>query len=99
GVEGDGYTDQIGGLNAFFLLVDPPETYKLPSRPTLPSRSTTAGWLSGWGAALVAGMVGLLTFRQRRMALASAVAEPVAEPVVEQAPRAEIPMVPPEEVR
>src|SRR5215212_11558620 len=27
GVEGDGYTDQIGGLNAFFLLVDPPETY------------------------------------------------------------------------
>ena len=68
GVEGDGYTDQIGGLNAFFLLVDRPEVYKLPARPTLPSRSTMPDWLAGWGSALVAGLVGLLAFRQRRMA-------------------------------
>src|SRR3954451_5435835 len=66
GVEGDGYTEEIGGLNSFFLLVDPPETYKLPPRPTLPSKSVVQGWVAGWGAALVAGVVGLLSFRQQR---------------------------------
>jgi formate dehydrogenase iron-sulfur subunit len=68
GVEGDGYTDQIGGLNSFFLLVDKPEVYHLPPRPTLPSKSTVPDWLAGWGSALVAGVVGLLAFRQQRMA-------------------------------
>ena len=35
-----GADDQIlGGLNAFYLLVDRPETYGLPSNPKLPSRS------------------------------------------------------------
>src|SRR5262249_36507916 len=29
----------LGGLNAFYLLVDKPETYGLPSSPRLPSRS------------------------------------------------------------
>jgi formate dehydrogenase iron-sulfur subunit len=77
GVEGDGYTDQIGGLNAFFLLVDPPETYRLPSRPTLPSKSTVPDWLAGWGGALVAGMLGLLALRQRRMTTTGAAPEPV----------------------
>ena len=85
GVEGDGYTDEIGGLNAFFLLVDPPETYRLPPRPTLPSKRNTTGWLSGWGAALVAGVVGLLSFRQQRMAtlnkLDPAIGQPPEGPV------------------
>lgn len=68
GVEGDGHTDRIGGLNAFFLLVDRPEVYRLPARPALPSRTTVPDWLAGWGSALVASVVGLLAFRQRRMA-------------------------------
>ncbi len=68
GVENDGYTEQIGGLNSFFLLVDPPVTYKLPARPTLPTKSSIPEWLTGWGSALVAGVVGLLSFRQRRIA-------------------------------
>jgi formate dehydrogenase iron-sulfur subunit len=80
GVDGDGYTEEIGGLNSFFLLVDSPETYKLPPRPTLPSRSTTPGWLSGWGAALVAGVVGLLSFRQQRMSMVATVEPASARP-------------------
>ena len=29
----------LGGLNAFYLLVDKPEVYGLPSNPKVPSRS------------------------------------------------------------
>jgi len=83
GVEGDGHTDQIGGLNAFFLLVDPPETYRLPTRPTLPSKGTVTGWLSGWGSALVAGVVGLLALRQRRI---TAIGAAESEPIVDDRP-------------
>ena len=67
GVRGDGYTDEIGGLNAFFLLVDRPKVYGLPERATLASRNNLPGWLVGWGSGLVAAVVGLLAFRQRRM--------------------------------
>src|SRR4051812_22359490 len=76
GVEGDGYTEEIGGVESFFLLVGPPGTYKLPLRPTLPSKSVVQGWVAGWGAALVAGVVGLLSFRQQRMSMLATV-EPV----------------------
>jgi formate dehydrogenase iron-sulfur subunit len=78
GVQGDGYTDRIGGLNAFFLLVDRPQVYGLPERPVLPSRNNLPGWLLGWGSALVAATVGLLAFRQHRMA--AVVEEAVAVP-------------------
>jgi formate dehydrogenase iron-sulfur subunit len=80
GVSGDGHTDDIGGLNAFFLLIDRPEVYKLPEQARLPSRNSVPGWIAGWtaglGSALVAGVVGLLSFRQRRMAAAEAAAVP-----------------------
>jgi formate dehydrogenase iron-sulfur subunit len=80
GVPGDGHTDDIGGLNAFFLLIDRPEVYKLPEQARLPSRNSVPGWIAGWtaglGSALVAGVVGLLSFRQRRMAAAEAAAVP-----------------------
>jgi formate dehydrogenase iron-sulfur subunit len=72
GVRGDGYTDEIGGLNAFFLLVDRPQVYGLPERAMLPSRNNLPGWLVGWGSALVAAVIGLLSFRQHRMAAALA---------------------------
>jgi len=57
----------VGGLNAFFLLVDEPEVYGLPPEPTLPSRNlATSAALSVAGAAVV-GAVGLVTLRHRRM--------------------------------
>ncbi len=68
GVPGDGYTEQIGGLNAFFLLLDRPEVYRLPAAPRLPTRNQPAGWLLGLGSAVVAGVLGLLSFRRERMA-------------------------------
>jgi formate dehydrogenase iron-sulfur subunit len=93
GVQGDGHTEEIGGLNAFFLLVDRPEVYKLPATAKLPSRNSVPGWVAGWtsglGSALVAGVVGLLSFRQRRMAAAEAAAVPASPG--DQAPRREEP--------
>src|SRR5690348_2646486 len=77
----------MGGLNYFFLLVDTPETYQLPPRPRLPSRSAVPGRPAGWGSALVAGAIGLLSFRQRGMAaFAAADDEPVLPPPGNGAP-------------
>ncbi|HEV8674597.1 MAG TPA: 4Fe-4S dicluster domain-containing protein, partial [Methylomirabilota bacterium] len=57
----------LGGLNSFYLLEDRPEVYGLPANPKMPSRNLVPGSLfSGLGAVLV-GLVGLLSFRQRRM--------------------------------
>jgi formate dehydrogenase iron-sulfur subunit len=67
GLPGDGYTDAIGGLNAFYLLVDKPEVYGLPARPTLPTRSTPLSWAFGLGSGVVAAVLGVLAFRKRRM--------------------------------
>jgi len=56
----------LGGLNAFYLLVDKPEVYGLPPDPQLPTRNL--GPSSLWtvlGAAIV-GLVGLFNFRGRR---------------------------------
>jgi formate dehydrogenase iron-sulfur subunit len=67
GQPGDGYTDAIGGLNAFYLLVDKPEAYGLPSQPRLSSRNVATGWLLGIGSGIVAGVLGFLSFRKQRM--------------------------------
>ena len=57
----------LGGLNAFYLLVDEPEVYGLPREPKLPSRNVAkSSMLSGLGAAVM-GVVGLVTLRKRRM--------------------------------
>ncbi len=67
GVPGDGYTEELGGLNAFFLLVDRPEVYNLPTKPRMPSRNLLpSSILSAAGAAALA-FLGMLGFRQRRM--------------------------------
>jgi formate dehydrogenase iron-sulfur subunit len=54
-----------GGLNAFFLLVDEPEVYNLPSEPVTPTQHAREGWtavalasLAMAGAALVSVMSG-----------------------------------------
>jgi formate dehydrogenase iron-sulfur subunit len=42
-----GATGGVGGLNAFFLLLDRPEVYNLPAAPTLPSRRVGPGLVAG----------------------------------------------------
>jgi formate dehydrogenase iron-sulfur subunit len=67
GVPGDGYTDEIGGLNAFFLLEERPEAYRLPVRPKLPTRNLLPSSILSGAGALALAFLGLLGFRQRRM--------------------------------
>ena len=55
----------LGGLNAFFLLVDKPEVYGLPPDPQMPTRNLTPGTLwTALGAVLV-GIMGVISFRTR----------------------------------
>jgi formate dehydrogenase iron-sulfur subunit len=55
----------LGGLNAFYLLADKPETYGLPSDPKLPSRSVplSAFWSIFTGLLTALGV--LFAFRNR----------------------------------
>jgi formate dehydrogenase iron-sulfur subunit len=57
----------LGGLNAFYLLMDEPEVYGLPSNPQLPSRTVAPTNLWSLGSALLMGIAGLISFRKRRM--------------------------------
>ena len=58
-----------GGLNAFFLLMDKPETYDLPNAENakLPSRNNVPGYLGGAVAAVAGLVAGALAFRSARM--------------------------------
>jgi formate dehydrogenase iron-sulfur subunit len=58
---------EYGGLHAFFLLTDKPETYSLPSTESavLPSRNNIPGYLTAAITAVVAGVAGLIAFRRR----------------------------------
>jgi formate dehydrogenase iron-sulfur subunit len=57
-----------GGLNAFFLLMDEPETYKLPNAANakLPSRNNGRGYLATAITAVLAVIGGLIALRRRR---------------------------------
>ena len=55
----------LGGLNAFFLLLDKPTTYALPEKPALPQRNVIVDSLLSVGSALLVGVGALLAFRQR----------------------------------
>jgi formate dehydrogenase iron-sulfur subunit len=56
----------LGGLNSFYLLVDKPEVYGLPSAPELPStRTMPSAILSTVSAALV-GFLAIFGLRMRR---------------------------------
>jgi formate dehydrogenase iron-sulfur subunit len=67
-----GKEEIVGGLNAFFLLVDEPEVYGLPSKPELPSKNVPAGFaLSALGAAALA-LTGAVAFRSERAAAVEA---------------------------
>jgi len=56
----------VGGLNAFFLLVDRPEVYGLPPEPALPSRNLASSAGLSTAGAVAVGVVGLLTLRHNR---------------------------------
>jgi formate dehydrogenase iron-sulfur subunit len=58
--------EMLGGLNSFYLLVDEPEVYGLPSKPKLPSRNLAASSLGSVVGAAVMGTVALVTLRKRR---------------------------------
>jgi formate dehydrogenase iron-sulfur subunit len=55
---GESEDDGVGGFGAFFLLLDEPETYRLPPDPVVPTRKGGAAWAAAGaaGAALVAGI-------------------------------------------
>jgi formate dehydrogenase iron-sulfur subunit len=59
-----------GGLNAFFLLMDKPEAYRLPNaaNAVLPSRNNLGGWLTGAATAVLGLFAGLIAFRRRGQA-------------------------------
>jgi formate dehydrogenase iron-sulfur subunit len=58
-----------GGLNAFFLLMDKPETYELPNAENakLPSRNNVPGYLGGAVTAIAGLIAGAIAFRSARM--------------------------------
>ena len=69
-----------GGLNAFFLLMDKPEAYRLPNaaNATLPGRNNTGGWLTGAVTAVLGVLAGLIALRRRQVS--------PQEPPAEEAP-------------
>jgi formate dehydrogenase iron-sulfur subunit len=62
-----GKEEIVGGLNCFFLLVDEPEVYGLPSKPELPSKNVAAGFVGSAAAAAAVAITGLVSFRKGRM--------------------------------
>ena len=56
-----------GGLNAFFLLMDKPETYGLPNaaNAVLPTRNDVGGYLAALATAVIGVIAGLVAFRRR----------------------------------
>jgi formate dehydrogenase iron-sulfur subunit len=74
-----------GGLNAFFLLTDKPEAYRLPNaaNATLPGRNNTGGWLTTAVTAVLGVLGGLIALRRRQVA-------PQEPPPNETPPSAEV---------
>jgi formate dehydrogenase iron-sulfur subunit len=60
-------TSVYGGLNAFFLLMDKPETYGLPNKDNarLPSRNDVGGYAAAVVTAVIAIVGGLVALRRR----------------------------------
>jgi formate dehydrogenase iron-sulfur subunit len=48
---GESEDDGVGGFGAFFLLLDEPETYRLPPAPVVPTRMAGTVWGAGLAAA------------------------------------------------
>src|SRR6266481_1969026 len=56
-----------GGLNAFFLLMDKPETYGLPNADNakLPTRNDLGGYVGAFVTAVLGVIAGIVAFRRR----------------------------------
>ena len=52
---GDTPSDGVGGMGAFFLLLDDPEVYGLPPDPVVTTRDLPSMWKAAGGAALALG--------------------------------------------
>jgi formate dehydrogenase iron-sulfur subunit len=64
----------LGGLNAFFLLIDKPEVYHLPPSPKLPTANLAPSTLWTTLGAIAVGIMGIFSFRNR-----GAAAQPARE--------------------
>jgi formate dehydrogenase iron-sulfur subunit len=63
-----GHDEKVyGGLNAFFLLMDKPEVYRLPSaeNAVLPQRNNRGGYLGLLGTAVLGLLGGVIALRER----------------------------------
>jgi formate dehydrogenase iron-sulfur subunit len=56
----------LGGLNSFYLLVDKPEVYGLPSDPKLPSRNLALSSIFSAASAVLVGLAAVVGLRTRR---------------------------------
>jgi formate dehydrogenase iron-sulfur subunit len=56
----------LGGLNAFYLLLDEPTVYGLPNDPKLPSRAVPPSSIFSIISALIMALAAFLSFRNRR---------------------------------
>jgi formate dehydrogenase iron-sulfur subunit len=57
----------LGGLNSFYLLVDRPEVYGLPTEPKMPTRNLVPASLFSAAGAMVLALLGLVGLRKQRM--------------------------------
>src|SRR3989442_12761746 len=64
---GDDPNGPLGGLNSFYLLVDEPEVYGLPTDPKLPSRNLKQSGTFAAASGAVLGLLALVGLRKRRM--------------------------------
>jgi formate dehydrogenase iron-sulfur subunit len=62
---GEDQAGALGGLNAFFLLLDRPSVYGLPEKPRLPQNNVFVDSLLSIGGALLVGVGALVAFRER----------------------------------
>ncbi|MGQ0540164.1 MAG: 4Fe-4S dicluster domain-containing protein [Gemmatimonadaceae bacterium] len=62
-----GKSDILGGLNAFYVLVDEPNVYGLPASPALPSSNVAEGFALSGAAAAALAVTGVAAFRKHRM--------------------------------
>jgi formate dehydrogenase iron-sulfur subunit len=57
----------LGGLNSFYLLVDQPEVYGLPTSPKMPTRNLLPSSLFSTAGAAVLTLLAMVGLRKRRM--------------------------------
>ena len=62
---GEDQNGPLGGLNAFFLLLDKPSGYGLPEKPRLPQNNVFVDSLLSIGSALLVGIGAMVAFRER----------------------------------